>query len=184
MKRKLEETLEHHWKGLPLVDATEPLRMTLTVEDIASATRENPGCCALANCCSRSFGSRKVAFYRTKAFVELVDEDGNPRVERFDIDKRARAVIANFDAGKVVNAGMVKLLPPRPSERLGARSNAKKSLRERKATEAAKQGIPAMKPRKKKRRNGWRNLVAAFVRSGTGRAGITKGSAVGKPPAA
>jgi hypothetical protein len=174
--KSFNKEFQRRWKGLPLHDATDVLRLVVTTDDIATATQGAPGCCALANCCSRSFQSGAVAFYRQKAFVELPDGEGGLRVERYDLHPRTRDFIVAFDEGLPVAAGMYFLRPPRPSHRLDNEVRAKRAEKAR-AARAAGEPTPRRKPAKSNRPK----KVADFLRDGRGQVKFTKGTAVGKP---
>jgi len=126
---KLKEALNREWEDLPVVDAEEPLRVTIVESDIVTGKRKSPGCCAFANACRRSFGSSKVLFYRSVAYVEMADENGDRRVERFTLNGAAKAFVADFDKGKQVSTGGFTLNVARPSERLQSLSKKARSKR-------------------------------------------------------
>jgi hypothetical protein len=137
----LNETLKREWEDLPVVDATEPLRVTIVESDIVTAKRKSPGCCAFANACKRSFGSSKVLFYRSVAYVEMADENGDSRVERFTLSGAAKKFVSDFDKGKLVSTGGFTLNVARPSERLQSlskKARAERAAQKRLAIKSAK----------------------------------------------
>lgn len=111
--------IQRKWGDTPVVDATEPLRVIVQPEDAAGAKQKDPARCGFARACQRLFGATKVQFHRTVAFVELPDEDGNRRVERFMMGERMRDVIAAFDKGEgfPMEGGFV-LRPPQPGRKI------------------------------------------------------------------
>lgn len=90
--------------NLPVVDAADSLRIFVSPADIASAKRKDTAQCVLANACKRAFGSSKVLFFRTRAYVELPDKKGKRRIERFAASRDVRKLIETFDRGGKVKA--------------------------------------------------------------------------------
>jgi hypothetical protein len=58
------------------------------------------------------YGSKAAAFWRGLAFVDLKDEHGVRRLERFINSKATRRLIAEFDAGRAIVAGTALVLYP------------------------------------------------------------------------
>lgn len=77
------------------------------------AKRKDPGHCVLARACQRTFGSTKVLFFKSVAYVELPDKKGNARVERFTMGPGMRKLVEDFDRGKgiVPKAGFILKAP-------------------------------------------------------------------------
>ena len=55
-----------------------------------------------AQACKRSFGSSKVLFFRSVAYIELPNEAGELRVERFHMEPSMCKLIHDFDSGRDV----------------------------------------------------------------------------------
>lgn len=133
---KIAEELRREWGDVPVIDAMKDLRVFVMPEDVAAATRKDPGFCVFAQACRRSYGSTKVMFWRTVAYVELPNAEGGIRVERFMLGDGVQALIRRFDEGKGVipKAGFVLHAPPRGRKLDHARrakSKRVKALRER-----------------------------------------------------
>jgi hypothetical protein len=136
MSDNIGREIRRLWGKTEVVDALEPLRVIVEPCDVASAARTDPAHCVFANACRRLFRSSKVLFWRTVAYVELPDENGKKRVERFVMGETMRQVIASFDRGEGVlpEAGFI-LRPPTSRETLerkrekGARSEARMKAR-------------------------------------------------------
>jgi hypothetical protein len=90
------------WGDIPIVEAKHDVRIVLAPEDGASAIRGDGKNCILAQACKRSFHSSKVVFFRRVAYLELPDEKGRPRVERFCISSEAHNIIRQFDLTGIV----------------------------------------------------------------------------------
>jgi hypothetical protein len=122
MKEKqsgLSEHIERLWGGLPVVDGDHDLRVFITQDDLDNAVRKDPGACVFAAACKRIFGSSKVLFFKSVAYVDLPDENGNHRVERFEMPRSMRALVEAFDRGEMTipEAGFL-LKKPLPSNSL------------------------------------------------------------------
>jgi hypothetical protein len=139
---RARQEIERAWGDVPVVDAKAPLRVLITQEDLDGAIADDPALCLFARACMRTFHSRKVLFFREVAFVELPDELGHLRVERFIMGQAMRDVIASFDRGEPIipEAGFT-LGPPSRSDTLEAKrrqnrkARAKSRERQRRRTE-------------------------------------------------
>ena len=128
--RKDAAVLDQVFGDLERVDATNDVRLIMTEADIANGERGNQFACALARSAERAFGSSNVVIVRTVAYIDLLDESGNRRVERFMLGKAARKVVRDFDTkGQVKPAGIV-LSAPTASNKLEERRkyNARRKL--------------------------------------------------------
>lgn len=121
------------WGDLPVVDAEKDLRVFIAPEDVAKATKKDPGYCVFAQACRRQFHATKVLFFRRVAYVELPTESGERRVERFIMGDGMRPLIESFDRGQGVipKAGFL-LRAPGPAHRFEAKKA--KSKRDRETT--------------------------------------------------
>jgi hypothetical protein len=99
---RASEIIQRTWGDVPVLDATENLRVFILPEDTVGAVRKDPGCCVFARACQRTFGATKVLFFRSVAYVELPDDAGKKRVERFTMTPGMRKLVEAFDAGKSV----------------------------------------------------------------------------------
>ena len=103
------------WKGVEIKEATTPLRVVTIEDDATGAKQKDWSECVFARACKRLFNSTSVAFFRSIAYVEILDESGKPYVERYQMDTKIRDQIEKFDkTGKMPPGGFV-LKPPRPS---------------------------------------------------------------------
>jgi hypothetical protein len=113
---KSYEHIRRHWGDIEVVDAVNDLRVFVQPQDVASATKKDPGCCVFAQACKRQFAATKVMFWRSVAYVELPGPDGTRRVERFTMSPDMRDLIENFDKGNsVIPEAGFQLKAPRPS---------------------------------------------------------------------
>lgn len=130
---KAAREINRLWGDVPVVDATNDLRVFMCEDDIKGAMQKDPAHCVFARACQRSFGSSKVLFFRSVAYVELPKEDGSIRVERFQMGDSMRSMIEAFDRGeKIIPQAGFLLKAPRPSDRLDAVAAHSKSCRKRK----------------------------------------------------
>lgn len=125
-KAKAKTTPSRHkevhrfFRGLPVVDAEDTLRIVVSRQDIKSATRLDPNNCVFAQACRRLFNSHAVLFLRRTAYVELPNEKGIRQVNRYVISGDTAAKIAHFDkTGEAAEGGFL-LLPPSPSKTMQA----------------------------------------------------------------
>lgn len=85
------------FRGLPVVDATESLRIVVNKSDIARARRLDPNNCVFAQACRRLYDSHAVLVLRKTAYVELPDDSGRRVVNRFIISENTSEKIVTFD---------------------------------------------------------------------------------------
>jgi hypothetical protein len=107
--------IRRRWGDMDVVDAKSDLRVFITPEDVAGATRKDPAYCVFARACRRTFHAAKVLFFRGVAYVELPDSSGRKKVERFRMGEKMRDLIAAFDRGETVipEAGFLLRAPSR-----------------------------------------------------------------------
>lgn len=104
---------------LEIVDATEPLRLQPGPCDVIGAVQKDPTSCVFAKCARRMFGSEKVLFWKTSAYIDLVGPDGIRRVNRFLISAPMIDLAKSFDRGEPFDEGRAFILrPPTPSNTL------------------------------------------------------------------
>jgi hypothetical protein len=116
---KVRDEIVRLWGDLPVVDSTADLRIIITPEDVRRATRKDPSCCVFAQAAKRQLGSTKVLFYRNVAYVDMPDEQGHRRVERYVMPKSMRGLVEAFDRGQVnIPPGGFLLKAPSPSQTL------------------------------------------------------------------
>lgn len=123
---KAGEEIKRLWGDVEVTDAKDDLRVFINEDDLKGAVEKDPAECVFAQACKRLFGSTKVLFFRSVAYVELRKEDGTVRVERFVMPDTMRALVEAFDKGEGVipKAGFV-LRSPAPGRTL--EHNRKKS---------------------------------------------------------
>ncbi len=114
------------WEELPIVEATHELRVFVEEQDINGAKVKDWGNCVFARACARLFGSRRVAFFRYVAYVELPQEDGSRVAERFYLTKAVSEQIRLFDKTHTAPPGGFLLLPPKPSHKLAQKDEYRK----------------------------------------------------------
>jgi len=130
LERKISE---RYFGGLPVIDATESLRIFVNREDIETASPKDPEACVYAQACRRLYGSNTVVFLRTKAYIDLPDEKGNRAVHRFDLGAKVRAQIRLFDQTGEASPGGFLLSAPSPTQTLDYQREYTKIKRARKA---------------------------------------------------
>ena len=109
------QQLQKYFGDLPIVEAKKELRIQPNAKDIKAAVRGDAEQCVFSRACKRMWNSERVAFFGTKAYVELLDKNGNKRIERFVISNEGRKMIKDFDKGKKIDPAGFVLKPPSPS---------------------------------------------------------------------
>lgn len=106
----------------PICDARVPVRLQPMPVDAIDAKPLSPNACLVARTAARMYGSRGVAFFKGLAYIDLADEHGDRRLERFIASKATVSVIRDFDAGKPISLGFaVVLYPPTKPHRLASK---------------------------------------------------------------
>jgi hypothetical protein len=100
--KEAHESFKRIWGDAPVVDATQDLRVIVLPCDVQGATPKDPGGCVFARACQRSFAAQKVLFLRRIAYVELPQDDGSTRVERFGLTDPVMKLISDFDIGNPI----------------------------------------------------------------------------------
>lgn len=116
---------------IPIIDAKKSIRIQPNFADIDGAKPDDATNCVFARCVKRMWGANTVAFFRGIAYVQLLDNKGRPRIERFCISRHGQKMIRQFDEGgpRAVSAAGFELKPPPPSMTLDARKSEKKKSR-------------------------------------------------------
>jgi hypothetical protein len=176
---KAFEEVRRHWGDVEVVDAEQDLLVFVQPEDVAAATRKDPGCCVFAQACKRQFKSTKVVIWKSVGYVDIPGPTGVSRVERFLISPGMRELIENFDRGKAVpESGRFLLKRPRPSNTFEgelAKSKRKREQRRMAIVSGTISGSGASSGRKGKGRFSKPAIVVDLeVRSGQGRVQFRK----------
>jgi hypothetical protein len=172
---RMKAEINRIWGDTPVVDAENDLRVIIQPCDVAKATPKDPSCCVFAQACKRAMGSKKVLFLRTVAYVELPNESGDIRVERFFLPPEMKSLIADFDKGKEVlpKAGFM-MIAPKPSQKLDKMRAVTAKHRELAKKEKKEALIVGKSLKPKPKRNGGKTPKSAAssvdleVRRGTG----------------
>lgn len=170
-KGKYSNTVERVWDGVPVQDATKDLRIMIKPCDVSNAVQKDPGHCVFARACKRSFGTKKVLFLRTIAYVELPDEKGEMKVERFMMSPSVQQLVSDFDKGnKVIPHGGFLLLAPTPANRLDSQRAYEETRKESRKTkrEALLRGERPQTPERGKESPHNPRAIDFEVRNGTG----------------
>jgi hypothetical protein len=125
-------------------------------DDIKGATREDPENCAYARCLKRTLSCANVFVFRSIAYIETLDEKGNPIMERYAVHKYAKEYLLRFDGGEKVSPGGFVFHPPTKCRRLDFKLQV---YRDRKAAgkitaRPNKTGAEAVKPKSYSLRSG------------------------------
>lgn len=155
------------FRGLPVVDATEPLRIVVNKQDIKGAKRLDPNNCVFAQACRRLFNSHAVLFLRRTAYVELPDEKGIRVVNRFILSHETCEKIHHFDKTGEAEEGGFILNPPTASTTIAGK---RKYTKKYKKAIASGQHVPEKRKSNKKNRRFLKTMEG--IRDGRGKLGI------------
>lgn len=103
--------------NLPIVDARQPITLTITKDDINRSDRKKPSNCAIAVACRRGLGAIEVRIHLSRAYIR--SNKGN--FQRYEVPKGLRTEMVAFDRGGDFTPGSWVLTPPRPSRLLTGR---------------------------------------------------------------
>lgn len=105
---------DRKFNGIPVREARAAMHVQPNKEDIRGATREDPENCAYARCLKRTLDCRNVFVFRSIAYIETLDEKGNPTMERYSVRRYAKEYLLRFDGGeKIAPGGFVFHVPSR-----------------------------------------------------------------------
>lgn len=112
--------------GKKVVDASGPLKITITPRDAALGKNKDPGACAAARAIVRGYkdeGAKAARVHIGRTYVEYDD-----KWVRYKTPDALKTEIVSFDRGAKPEfvAGEYKLLRMNPCDRLGARPPEKK----------------------------------------------------------
>ncbi len=103
--------------GLPVIDAKQPIRITITKNDVARADPKEPADCAVARACRRQLHAIEARVHLSRVYVRL--NKGN--WARYATPKAMRSEIIAFDRGGQFEPGEFELQPVPPSQALTGR---------------------------------------------------------------
>jgi hypothetical protein len=103
---------DRRFNGIPVREARAAMHVQPSREDIRGATKEDPENCAYARCLKRTLDCKNVFVFRSIAYIETLDERGNPVMERYMVRSYAQEYLLKFDGGeKVAPGGFVFHVP-------------------------------------------------------------------------
>lgn len=138
--------LKRMFGDLPVRDARHELRVFALPCDIKDAKTGDPSQCVFAKACHRLFDAKKVFFFRSVAYLDLLQDDGNRVIERFIVPEKVKNLIIEFDKTGICPPGGFVLEPPTLSQRLDS------GKRRRQSRDAAKRNYDTKKRRDRKKR--------------------------------
>jgi hypothetical protein len=106
------------FKGIPVREARASIHVQPNQKDIDGATKESPVNCAYARCLRRVLDAPNVFVFRTIAYIQTLDEAGQPMMERYWVKTYARDYLLRFDHGEKVPPGGFVFHRPNRSQTL------------------------------------------------------------------
>lgn len=97
-----------------LKDATKPLQLTITPQDIKGSAKGDPANCAAAEACKRQLAANEVLIYRSRAYVLK-----GKVWTRYIVPESLKSEIVAFDRGARFEPGTYTLGKPSSGSRLG-----------------------------------------------------------------
>jgi hypothetical protein len=98
--------------GEKVVDATKPLKLTITDRDVSLGNTKDPGACAAARACMRETHATAARVHVGRTYLKIGE-----KWVRFNTGAALRSEIVAFDRGGKFEPGEYKLSPPQPSHR-------------------------------------------------------------------
>lgn len=135
------------YRGIPIREARASIHVQPNAKDIAGATQESPDNCAYARCLKRTYEAANVYVFKTVAYIQTLDEEGKPVIERYLVKTYARDYLMRFDHGEKVPPGGFVFHRPNRSATLSYKQ--KEGLRRRKAGKISPRLTAGEKPKVK-----------------------------------
>jgi hypothetical protein len=110
--------------GTPVKDATKPIALTITQEDVRAGAKKNSNSCAAANALCRQEGCEAAKVHMSRAYIKK-----GRTWYRFGVSPALRAEVLAFDRGGTFEPGDYVLHPLQPTVRLGADKRRTEGLR-------------------------------------------------------
>lgn len=147
--KKESEVLERLYGDLEIKDAESDVRLPWSAVNVKRGKRRDAAHCVVAEACREYFGSSVVAIFKTKAYVDILGENGVRHVERFIVPPLTRKLIEAFDKGEMVpqDDRQIVLKAPTPCQRLDYQLRQKRKWRKAVAKGEIKPGKGYATPR-------------------------------------
>lgn len=114
------ERIREIFGNTPVRDAPADLRVFVSEEDVSGAIPRNVRECVFARACRRMFHSTAVVFFKTRAYIDMLDEDGNRVIDRYIFTEGVANAIIKFDMTGEGRSGGFTLKAPTKSTSLEA----------------------------------------------------------------
>lgn len=102
-----------NYQGLPIVDATSPLEITITNNDVKKSRKNDPAHCAAALAAQREYHT-DVRVFLSRTYVKK-----DKVWVRYMNPERVRREIISFDRGSSFEPGTYRAIPPTGTQKLG-----------------------------------------------------------------
>lgn len=103
--------------GLKVVDATKPLKITISKADVAKGDTKDPGACAAARAAVRSGECTEARVHIGRTYLKVKTPSGRAAWRRYLTPKSLRTEIVAFDRGATFAPGEYTLVPLPPATR-------------------------------------------------------------------
>lgn len=118
-KKDVMSLIRKVFGDIAVVEAKENLRLQPLPCDAEGAEANSPDNCLLVHTAQRMYGAKAAVFWKTKAYVDFVDEDGKRRVHRYVNPGVTIKQIRDFDNGKpfIEGRGLILRRPAKTQTR-------------------------------------------------------------------
>lgn len=116
--KEQHDALERFFSGMEVIESPADLRVFASVTDKNNATRGDEKRCVLAQACRRLYGSSAVLIFKRVAYIDLPDENGIRRVNRFTVSEKTRKQIIAYDETGDFPPGGFTFSKPSPARTL------------------------------------------------------------------
>lgn len=132
----------HEIDGLPVLNATKAVSLTILPNDIGHASRKEPMDCVVARACRRDMHAKEVRVHLGRIYVRTAKGDKNKGSwTRYLTPKSMRTEIIAFDRGGQFEPGTFTLSAPQPSRQKGRHQG---GVWHRRSPQAKKRRPPAV----------------------------------------
>lgn len=107
--------------GIPVVNALESIKITITKRDIGEARRKKAAYCVAAKACKDKLACTDARVYLSRTYLRF-----NGEWRRYMTPKTLRTELIAFDRGGAFQVGTFEFMPVAPSKRSGKQQGSKK----------------------------------------------------------
>ncbi len=126
--------------GLPVIDAKDSIKLTVTSRDIEKADRKDPADCVVARACRRELHVKEARVHLSRVYLRSNDNNW----VRYTVPKPMRTEIIAWDRGGSFESAEFELTRPAKTHSLGAGTTKKYKHKKYAKTGNRKRSAPAV----------------------------------------